>query len=56
MTRNVNSAKALKLRNRGVEVISGRMQNPNDVRRLFTGTYGVFAMTAFWGKILLFCS
>jgi uncharacterized protein YbjT (DUF2867 family) len=45
LSRNGNSYEARKLFNLGVEVLQGSVHNESDLLRLFSGAYGVFALT-----------
>lgn len=48
ITRNIDSEKALALRQKGVEVAEADVADPGSLRRAFAGAYGAFCVTFFW--------
>ncbi|MEO6545735.1 MAG: NmrA/HSCARG family protein [Nitrospiraceae bacterium] len=48
ITRDVQSDKAKGLAALGAEVVAADVDNPETVKRAFTGAYGVFCLTNFW--------
>jgi len=48
LTRNPESEKALALRQAGVEVVRGDMDDPESLNRAMQGAYGVFGVTSYW--------
>ena len=53
ISRNASSASAQKLAERGVEMVSATLNNPNSLREAVRGSYGVFGITNFWDKDVL---
>ncbi len=48
ITRNVDSDKAKALADMGAEVVTADLDDYESLKKAFTGTYGVFAVTNFW--------
>ncbi|KAI5116408.1 hypothetical protein M0805_006226 [Coniferiporia weirii] len=48
LTRNVNSAKAKELDAAGVEVVKADLDDPESMKGVFEGAYGVFGVTNYW--------
>ena len=48
LTRNVNSDKARRLADLGVEVVAADVGDPASLKRAFEGAYGAFCVTFFW--------
>ena len=48
LTRDVNSEKAKVLAQQGAELVAGDVDNPESLKKLFTGVYGAFCVTFFW--------
>ncbi len=48
LTRNVNSDKAKELAKLGAEVVAADVDNPESLKRAFTGAYGAYCVTFFW--------
>jgi uncharacterized protein YbjT (DUF2867 family) len=48
LTRNVDSDKARRLRDLGVEVVAADIDDPESLKRAFQGAYGAFCVTFFW--------
>jgi uncharacterized protein YbjT (DUF2867 family) len=52
-TRDVNSAKAKELKDKGVEVVVADNSNKEQLREAFKGAYGVYSVTNFWDPEVL---
>jgi len=48
ITRNANSEKAQELAMRGAEVVAAHLDDPESVKRAFSGAYGAYCVTFFW--------
>jgi uncharacterized protein YbjT (DUF2867 family) len=48
LTRNVHSDKAKALATQGVEVAAADLDDPESLKRAFSGAYGAFCLTNFW--------
>jgi uncharacterized protein YbjT (DUF2867 family) len=48
LTRDVNSDKAKELAKAGAEVVAANVDDPESLKRAFSGAYGVFCVTFFW--------
>ncbi|HQQ75903.1 MAG TPA: NmrA/HSCARG family protein [Thermoanaerobaculia bacterium] len=48
ITRDVNSEKAKELAKLGAEVVAGDVDDPESLRKAFTGAYGAYCVTFFW--------
>jgi uncharacterized protein YbjT (DUF2867 family) len=48
LTRDVNGAKALELAGLGAEIVAADVDNPESMKKAFTGAYGAFCVTFFW--------
>lgn len=48
LTRNASSPKAIALKNAGVEVVEGNMENMDSLLAAMKGCYGVYGVTSFW--------
>ncbi|TDL21423.1 NAD(P)-binding protein [Rickenella mellea] len=51
VTRNADSEKAKELAAKGVEVVTGNLNDIESVKKAFTGAYGVFGVTSFWDRV-----
>ncbi len=48
LTRDVNSEKARELAKLGAEVVAADVDDPESLKKAFTGAYGAFCVTFFW--------
>jgi uncharacterized protein YbjT (DUF2867 family) len=48
ITRGVNSEKAKELAKLGAEVVAGDVDDPESLKKAFTGAYGAYCVTFFW--------
>lgn len=51
ITRNVNSEKAVELKELGVEVVEANLDDPDSIKHAFSGAYGAFCVTFFWDHL-----
>src|SRR5690242_10914039 len=49
ITRDINSDKAKALKALGAEVVAGDVDDEASLQRAFTGAYGAYCVTFFWG-------
>jgi uncharacterized protein YbjT (DUF2867 family) len=51
LTRDATSAKARELAGLGAEVVAASLDDPDSLRKAFTGAYGAFCVTFFWDHL-----
>jgi uncharacterized protein YbjT (DUF2867 family) len=54
LTRNVDSAKARELADRGAEVVAADLDDRASLERAFAGAWGAFCVTNFWEHMFQF--